>query len=211
MKNLNKFIFSALMIFCAKQLYAQKTSRAGDITIHISAHSFANKKYAINIYKAYGSIKIVYVTEDSTKSTEMKKDVDYVRITNSYMEQIKANSMNPNIGDSFRALIEKYTIYDRDSITFNTKLDTAYNNLLIRVANSAEEELLELEKNKNIVVLDGVRVAYQIINGSASKTVVANTPDSKRYPLLYNFLKSTLDIGRKQKLKTVVTKGFLWY
>lgn len=179
--------------------------------MHISAQPFLGKKHEIDIYKTPSFIKIVYVVEDSIKLSEMRKNADYIRLSNNYMEQMKAINISPNTNDSLRILRESYTVYDRDSITFNPIADTAYNNLLNRVANSTEEELLEPEKNKNIVVLDGVRVAYQIINGSANKTVVANTPNSKRYPLLYNFLKSTLDIGRKQKLKIVLTKGFLWY
>jgi hypothetical protein len=215
MRNLNKSLLLAALLFCTAQLLAQDAVKKGDVIIHITGSGpDYNQKFLVDIYKKSSSIKIAYAVFDSIKNSALRVNREYLKVSENYFKQ--PGWINESkTGDSLRNFQERYSVYDRDSIIFDIKKDTVYNNLLNRFATSTKEELLQTEKDKKgvtTIMLDGVGIGYTIISDSGTKLIGVRSPRATSHPLLYNLLKSSLDIGRQHKLGPFVhRKSFSGY
>ena len=134
--------------------------------------------------------------------------MEYARLSEALFKLDSRDPASRKIGDSVAIFHERYRAYDRDSITFNIKTDTTYNNLLNGVINATEKELLQPEKNDNRTMLDGILISFNITEGAKNRSFYARSPNAESHPLLYDLVKSTSKISFEKNLKV---KGFFWY
>lgn len=207
MKTQNILLLIGLMLLYAVKTLAQATQNTDEVIIHISAERLEQTR-SIDIYKHFDEIKIVYAGSDSIKNIELRRDKEFLKVSNSYMKQIKANKISESTSDSLRMFFDRHRAYDRDSITFKVKTDTAYNNLLTRIIDASDEELLQPEKNARRAILDGIVISFNITNGLNKRSLFAHSPSAETHPLLYDLVKRTSKISTEKNLKF---KGLFWY
>ncbi|GAA4096035.1 hypothetical protein [Mucilaginibacter panaciglaebae] len=201
MRSLTPLILIIVLLFAAKPLFAQETVNKGDIIIHIhgSGPDFMSK-YQVDIYRRSNSIKIIYAVFDSIRVSATRKDTAFARVSAKYMKGGGDSIENKRLSDAVYDYFERYSVYDRDSVTIAVRKDTAYNHLLERVAKAHTEDLLQTERNKNRNLLDGVHMAFTMVTASGKKVVGARSPRQTSHPLLYSLLSETMKIGRTHKL-----------
>lgn len=206
MKSLKIFLLLAALLFCKVDLYAQKTLKPGDISIfmHFQRGLYDKQPTWVNIYKNAETIKIKYESLDSVKNDELKKDTAYIRISEKKEKLKSGDTAEINASLDLFNIQERFSVYTRDSITFNIKSNAAYKDLIKQVAMATENELAPPEKNGKIT-LYGNHYTFSIKFGSEEKELKLYRLDESSHPLLYKLLKSTLTIGREKNLKI---KGF---
>lgn len=188
MRNHIKFLPVAIFLLLFKGTFAQESVNKGDVIIHIyNSVAFINYKFMMNIRKKGNEVKINYACMDSVKFSEVRKDPEY------------------SITNSSSTLFDRHTAYTKDSVIINLKRDTAYKNLLLRIANASE---IELKQNKKRDVLDGDHPNFIIINHSGSKTISAHAPDPDEMPLLYRLLQSSLAQAKNSPAVIKIYKKF---
>ncbi len=188
MRNHIKFLPVAIFLLIFKGAFAQESVNKGDVIIHIyNSVLFINYKFLMDIRKKGNEVKINYACVDSVKFSEVRKDPEYAGI----------NTLN--------AVFDRHTAYTTDSVTINLKRDTAYKNLLLRIANASE---IELKQNKKRDVLDGDHPNFIIINHSGSKTIRAHAPTPDEMPLLYRLLQSSLAQSKNSAAVIKIYKKF---
>jgi hypothetical protein len=186
-----------------------KRTDTSKISIHIVASSafITSKSFWIDIYKAKGSIKIVYSLEDSVAFKSLRKDMEYISADGLYNKMLHMDTMfktwntkkKDSLSEKVYNLYLKYTIRRQDSVAFKLKNNIKYARLLDTIANADKAEIENTEVNKNRAVLDGTQFEITIISNSVRKKAFVNTPNFKSYPLFYKFLEETLSIYRHQK------------
>jgi hypothetical protein len=206
MKSLKKLLFITILLFISPELFAQERINKGDIIIHITgSSSVANQKFLVDIYKRDNSVKIVYAYFDKLIYAEAKEDPEYQR-AKSNLDKYKADDPKRDlIWDTIGIIFERHSIYTRDSVTVNVKTDTAYINLLQRVANTNKTELTpHIDK----LVLDGDVISISVNTFNKSLKTNAYAPDVKTHPLLINLITTTLNKGKSSSAVQKIRKFF---
>jgi hypothetical protein len=213
--DMKRLLLIFFLFLISSSMFAQNARSKGDLSIRINGSgSDYRSKFQVDVYRTEKSIKIVYAVFDSINGSKFRADKNYQIVLQNTMKNYElADSVaKNNASQELRNLLAKYSVYDRDSVTLNPGETQSYYNLLTRIAEVSRDTLEQKELNKNRFILDGVGIGYTIISELGTKSIGVRSPRPSTHPLLYNLLKSTLDIGRENKLAPFVhRKSFLGY
>ncbi|MES2378014.1 MAG: hypothetical protein V4553_15610 [Bacteroidota bacterium] len=209
MTKIKSFLLISIFLFISVDLFAQSIVKKGDIVIHLTGNdAFVNHRFYIDIYKKSNSVKVVYSYLDSLKHSEVGKDPEYARVENKKQEYEDNDPKRKLHWDTIGMIFERHKAYTRDSVTINLKTDTAYSNLLQRVANV---DKAELAPKIDPMVLDGDSMSINIITTDKNMQAAAHAPGAKTHPLLFSFITSTLNKDRKSSAVKKIRKYYTEY
>jgi hypothetical protein len=199
----------AVCLFTSVELSAQNAVKKGDIVIHLTGNdAFVNHRFYIDIYKKSNSVKVVYSYLDSLKHSEVGKDPEYARVENKKQEYEDGDPRRKLYWDTIGMIFERHKAYTRDSVTINLKTDTAYSNLLQRVAYA---DKADLAPKIDPMVLDGDSMSINIITADKNMQAAAHAPVAKTHPFLFSFITSTLNKDRKSSVVKKIRKYYTEY
>ncbi len=202
-------LLTLIFLLISSALLAQNTVAKWDVIIHLTgSNAWGERRYSVDIYKKGRSAKIVYTYRDTLSRSAVKNDSDYKR-TYGTLKKYKADDTRRKLlVDTIRTIIKRYEIYTSDSITLNLKKDTAYKNLLQKMATASKKELVP---NKPRAVLDGNGFALSIITAEDKKEIFTDDADLTTYPILVDFIIKTLDKAKNSSTVLKIHKYYLEY
>lgn len=186
----------SLLTLSAKSIFPGNKE---DVTIHIYAvTSVTMNQFKIDIYKSKHNIKLVYSLFDSLSRTALHQDTTYQRadlLLHHLSDSIDVEERLARF-NNLTVIMDKYQVFDRDSITLKTSTDTSYVNLIKRIV-AAPDERLQDPKNRGL--LDGTAMSFTIITAQRERKAQTVSPNQKVNPLLYQLLTQSLHEYRMRK------------
>ncbi|MFD2873662.1 hypothetical protein ACFS5N_14345 [Mucilaginibacter ximonensis] len=202
-----RLLLLAILFYTAKGLFAQEIVNKGDIAIHIvDADAWGMHKFFIDIYKHRNQVKIVYAHRDSIKHAEIRRDPAYKPISHAAFRYPSSDPRGQSALDSLTKYFDLHSVYTRDSVTIDIKHDTAYGNLLSRIAKTSEAELKR--KHDDVHVLDGDFPSFIVITNRENKKAEAQSPTMQSHPLLFTLLHHTMEEGKSLKAADKIRKYY---
>jgi hypothetical protein len=206
MKN---FILSLIIIFVTCQALFAQELEGKQVTLRAFT-SVTGKGFFMKTLCYKDSIKINCKIEDSVSVNKLKNDLVYKTLMNSFREVNQFDLTN----DSLKNLLKRidsvtvaYTTYSTDSVLIACSHFPDYSKLLGNLFKSSRIELENTEQNTPRVILDGTNMSFEFSqNELIQYSAGAHSPDKESHPLLYDYVKSTLDIYRRIKKDTFLTK-----
>jgi hypothetical protein len=205
LKSILLIIFSCLSV----SLSAQTVNNDLKIDIRASG-SFEGTNLLISIHRHTDSIKIIYKLRDSVNYKGLFKNKRYndlkkfstwplnVRTRIDSIQKINLELYN---------LSQQYTYYSKDSLLISIHSDTIYTKLLDEVSTTGSDSLENKKINKDRAVLDGTYFIFNIKIGNTERNVHAHSPDQISHPILYQLLHQTLEIYRRTKVNSFLSRG----
>jgi hypothetical protein len=156
------------------------------------------------------SIKINFKVKDSLSYKDLQHDHVYKTLMKSFQEIKQFDSTN----DTIKQLLTKidsvtlaYTSYHTDSVLIANSSFSRYSKLLSDLFKSSPGKLEDPERIKNRIILDGTSMTFKFSqNDLLQFSAYAHSPNKESHPLLYDYVKSTLDIYRNIRKDTFLTK-----
>ncbi len=201
---------------CGFKTLSQDLLKKGNITIHITGNEqYRNDKLLIDIYKRANTIKIVYAVLDSVKKNQMELDTAFTNSREKFFKYVESFGTVSQekvekgkiLLSKHKAFIMRYSVYNSDSVTLSSKTDTAYNNLLIKIAAASREDLEQTAYNKKFVKMHSLDIEFTVTDESGVKQAYTQSPNATSNPLLYALLSQTLSICRARNA-SILLAGF---
>lgn len=176
MKTLAKLKLLLILLFFTTRLFAQEIVKKGDLIIHIKISTMNYGYDYMDIYKRNSKTEIIYAKFDSVDRISMRTDTAYLNAIKNpnYLERENMEKRN--------LIYNRHSIYDTTKVKIDLKTDTAYNKILLAIAQSTKEEL-EKNLNPNLRHLDGFGFLCTIITNEDTKNVSIDTPTQQTHPI----------------------------
>lgn len=189
------FTISLLPVFLFGQVSTSNTS------IKIEATFMASNSFTVDILHDVDSIFIYYKFHDST-SKEIKKDTSYSNCLKFFNQTIESGNIDSAviIMESCEKMGEKYEFNSFDTIRIDINKYKDYNSIILTICDS-------VTYNSN-PVLDGFTVEVTLNCNGHKQRIITHAPESNRNYYIYNLLKQTFDIYRKEVAKKKNSLGY---
>jgi hypothetical protein len=190
-----------LLIFSLNELYSQDL-QGRSITV-----SAREPSYSMETSCDKKNFKIKVIIKDSTNNAKVWADSTHKAIVQ-YLRGLKSIDIkNDTVLKALKrtdSVIALHTVYFTDSIQIPYKQYPAYTQLLNALFTSSESAL---ENHDQRIILDGIWMSFKfyknkdlLING------YAHSPSKYSHPMLYAYLKSTIDIYKKEQKNRIPDK-----
>ena len=179
------FAFSLLPVFLFGQVSPSNTS------IKIEVTFMASNSFTVDILHNVDSIFISYKFHDST-SKQIKNDTSYSNCWKFFNQTIESGNIDSAviIMDSCEKMGEKYEFNSFDTVRIDINKYKDYNSIILTFCDS-------VTYNSN-PVLDGFSVVVTVNCNGQIKNILTYSPNKSRNLTIYNLLKQTFDIYRKE-------------
>lgn len=171
-------------------------------TIYIGAESQVNGvAFSMGITDKGKRIKVVYKVRDSISVKEEQDTVlaAYRKLGMSITHVSPQNDTLIALLQKIDSVMQYYTHYSIDSIIVRKNKHKAYASLVQSVLNTPTDNLLQTDKNRNRIVLDGTWFSFLLQCNGCIKKVYAHSPNEESHPLLYALVKNTLGLYRQKR------------
>jgi hypothetical protein len=155
-------------------------------------------------------VKIKFKIKDSVDMEKLNADSNYSAIRRYILETKPFNSKNEawitriEQSDSIRL---SYTAFHVDSITISYNRYPEYKKLLDTLFSSSKSELENKISNNNRMVLDGTSMTFRFFDKEKLRFVAyTQSPDQISHPLIYNYMRSTMAIYKKEQKNDFLNK-----
>jgi hypothetical protein len=202
-------IFTFILLFFSFNFLFSQEHVGKRITLNAKGTAYTNE-FFIETSCSKNEIKIKIKSKDSVSRHTLNADSDYM----ANMQTLRNMDSFDYKSDTLRKLVKKldsatkaHTVYNVDSISVSYHQFAAYGKLLSKIFSSSMIDLENKAHNKNRTVLDGTHMYFDFLqNDSSVFTAFAHSPSELSHPLLYQYIKATLDIYRKETKNTFLTK-----
>jgi len=189
-----KTTFILILLALSNFAFAQNIDKNFSITI--LANNFpARKTYKVYIVKNDNIVKIKYAIFDSTQSHLLRKDTNIIKLNHRILaEKYRDTSFNAHgkLLQERLDLINKYNVYDEDSVTLNLSFYPAYNKILNSVYVG-----INISESNTLGSLYGTLFNFIIKSPKFNRTFQVDAPSKKSNPTLYHLIRNTFTIYRK--------------
>lgn len=187
--------YFSIPVFCilmfAQSLQAQDYESDLSIRIHSFGHG---KEFITEVFRKAKRVKIIFAKKDSVGKA-LGKDERFLKLLSTL------NSKDSSViaeckGIDFKTLakiVQEYTYYSKDSVWVNLRKHRAFDELLSKVADPADdmpEKELELAKNRHI--LDGTGYSVHIRTVNKERTYQLSSPTPVSHPFIYQIIHEPL-------------------
>ncbi|MHB8208125.1 hypothetical protein [Mucilaginibacter sp.] len=201
-----KLILLLLLLTISNLLFAQKTNSKYSITI-FSIGPFANsERYYFTIVKNKNQVSFKYSLFDSLQLRLLRKDTVFRRLDREVADYYKDTSKkhDERINDLSK-IIDKYNVYDNDSLSFNLTAYPNYRKLLDSVYSGTDF------KDTGPRVLDGVSYSIKIKSQTVSRDFGSTEPNENSNPIIYHLIHDTFIIYRKLSKNPLVYHKHIYH
>lgn len=206
MKNFSlSFIF---IVFTCQALFSQELEGK---QVTLRAYTSVNgNEFFIKTICNKDSVRIKFKSKDSVSFNKLRNDRVYKKLMRSFGKIKQFDLTNDTLKNPiFRidSVREVHTIYHTDSILIAYSQIPEYSKLLGNLFKSSKAELENSENIRDRIILDGTNMTFEFSHNKLIQfSAGAHSPDEKSHPLIYDFLKSTLEIYRNIRKNTFLTK-----
>jgi len=187
-----KFILLLLLFTTSSFSFAQQISSKYTIVIH-SIDVLTFEEYSFTIVKNENNVCFKYSLLDSVQYLRLKQDTADKRIDRELNKTYKDTDSKKRdiLFNELNKIVEKYYVYDNDSLTFNAKAYTGYCKLLDSVYSGGDF------KDKKSMMLDGISYSIEVRSETVNHDYETISPDDNTNPILYHLIRDTFIIYRK--------------
>ncbi len=192
--------FASIIVVCQENL---------KYNIDIEAHASINgMKLNIKVERDDEKIKVIYNKLDSIDSKSSESDSKKLRLLKKHTKA-KSKSKKERIFNKLKALIEKYEIYKKDSLIFNSSENIQYSNLIDTIYKTDKKVLLRDMRSGFFVTLDGTLFKIRVIEkNEIIKDLYVHAPRSDSHPLINKLICETLDLYRINNTNSFLDKEY---
>jgi hypothetical protein len=201
-------IFTFIILFLAYNHLFSQDLNGKRITLEANT-SVSGSQFTMETSCYEKEIKIKVIVKDSVSENAFRADSAYKFLVSS-IDIVKFDLKNDTLMNLIRKIdsVRKvHTAYIVDSLYITYNEFPNYKKLLNDLFNSSQTKLENINPNKQRIILDGTPMKFKFSqNGSSIFTTYAHSPSDSSHPLLFNYIKETLSILRKEKQNTLITK-----
>lgn len=188
--------YFSITVFCilfVNSLQAQDYK--SDLLIRI--HSFSHRnEFITEVCRKGKRAKIIFAKRDSIGKA-LGKDERFLKLLstlNSQDSSVIAERKRKGIDyKTIAKIVQEYTYYSKDSVRINLRKHRAFEELLSKVADPADNEPeIELERMKNRHILDGTGYVVQIKTANKDRTYQLSSPTPASHPFIYQIIHEPL-------------------
>jgi len=204
----NYLLTFILIILASVDLFSQNL-KGKSITLQ-AITSVATKEYFIETFCYKNEIKIKFKLKDSVSMNKLRSDSTFNVLSKSLLMVKQYDPKNDTLINLYKrvdSVIRTNTVYSVDSVKINYNQFPEYKKLLVKLFSSSQTDLENKENNKNRFVLDGTTMDFKFFQDESIKfTAYSHSPNKLSHPLIYDYINSTMDIYRKIKKNSFLTK-----
>ncbi len=156
----------------------------------------------INIEIGEGITKMLYQLRDAFRYEQFQADSAKHHFGD-ILSAIPLDSITPyseNLFIKLDSITNSYSDFSEDSIRFSNKKISAYINLFKEILRTPSDSFeVKPPVGTTRIVLHGTSVSFRIREKDKFRAIFAYHPSSTSHPLLYRFLKETIDMYRENK------------
>lgn len=186
-----KITIALIFLTLSNFVFAQNIDKKFSITIR--ANDFpAKKRYNVYIFKDDNIVKIKYAVFDSTQFHLLRNDTNIIKLNHRIIsEKYRDTSFNAHgkLVQERLNLINKYIVYDEDSVTLNLSSYPTYSKILNSVYVGTD-----INKDNGLGALYGTLFNFIIKSSNINRTFQVDAPSKKSNPALYNLIRDSFTI-----------------
>ena len=172
-----------------------------DKEISFEAYSHMRKKgFKISVIEKQDFF-VIETQKLDTISKKMNEDKQYKKLSKKHDNLSKSENYDireiQSLAIEYLEISNKYSITEIDSLIIDKSQFIYYYNLFAQIFKTPIN-ILE-NKNNTRIVLDGHSIYTIIKNKSRIVYLPLQSPNEKSHPILFNFLKETLNLCRKER------------
>jgi hypothetical protein len=202
------FLSLILIVFTCQSLYSQGLEGK---QVALRAFTSVNgTEFFVKTICYKDSIKINFKVKDSVSYKDLQHDPVYKTLMKSSQDIKQFDLTNDTIKQLLRRIDSvtlAYTSYHTDSVLIASSSFSRYSKLLFDLFKSSQGNLEDPARIKTRIILDGTNMTFEFSqNDHLQFSAYAHSPDKESHPLLYDYVKSTLDIYRNTIKDAFLTK-----
>jgi len=209
---MKKTVIILILLSISKLIWAQNNP---DFTLKISfnhSESVAGgKKIDITATPFKNGYKLLYSMRDSVRNTLLKEDSAFKGIKEELDKEI-SNERMTELVPSIKLLVDKYSVFTKDSVVIN-KLDYPNLSNLIELVKKKDEKFTsEMEKKDVRVLIGNIRFNISFyLDSKITQDYVLTTPTKDSYPLFYSLVKDLLLVYRDKASNSFLNRENTFY
>jgi hypothetical protein len=199
-----KVYILASLLFSISNTFSQERFNS---KVYISATTqVTGQEFYIDILQTATKTKVLFKLKryfNEVKFNDDKNVVSYRQILHSLKSLDPSNDTLTTYLNKLDSISKVYTTYDKDSIIISNCDNIDYIKLIKEIV---EGSILQLQDDKNRIVLDGTTVKCEWFNKGQKQIIYSRSPSSTSNPYLNKLIVVSMDLYRNHKRNDFLNK-----